>query len=114
MISNSISPVPEAKDFLKTDLTQENNQSGLGNLFPVPKAKNISCTEFHLFAFSMETVCLRACWFKSRLLGSPLATRFASGHQVRLWPPVTPSLGHYASSSLGDELDENAGHMGRL
>ena len=82
MISNSISPVPEAKDFLKTDLTQENNQSGLGNLFPVPKAKNISCTEFHLFAFSMGTVCLRACWFKSRLLGSPLATRFASGH---LW-----------------------------
>ena len=62
--------------------------------FPRSKSKKISCAEFHLFAFSMETVCLRACWFKSRLLGSPLATRFASGHQVRLWPPVTGSSSH--------------------
>ena len=48
------------------------------------------------------------------LLVQEQASGFASGNQVRLWPPVTPSLGHYASSSLGDELDENAGRLGRL
>ena len=48
------------------------------------------------------------------LLVQEQASGFASGNQVRLWPPVTPSLGHYASSSLGDELDENACTMGRL